>query len=207
MKRLPHPNFIAFLAVLLGATGAFTAMVEPPLAMMLGFDMAAAAFIALTMRLTPSSPADIRAHAARNDAGRGLLLLLAILVAVVVMLAVGQEAAKHATISATTLAAAIATLVLAWVFSNVVYALHYAHMYYDARLGADREGLLFPQTQAPDYWDFCYFAFVIGATFQVSDVQVTAPEIRRVVLLHSLSAFFFNVGALALTVNVVGGWL
>jgi uncharacterized membrane protein len=31
--------------------------------------------------------------------------------------------------------------------------------------------LRFPEDNEPDYWDFIYFAFVIGMTFQVSDVQ------------------------------------
>ena len=50
-----------------------------------------------------------------------------------------------------------------------------------------------PMTIKPDYWDFVYFSFVVGMTFQVSDVAVThksAPAHgrgawRAVVLLHA----------------------
>jgi uncharacterized membrane protein len=39
----------------------------------------------------------------------------------------------------------------------------------------------------------------------VSDVQVTNRYLRRVVLLHSVIAFFFNVFIIAITVNIVAG--
>ena len=50
-------------------------------------------------------------------------------------------------------------------------------------------------------WDFLYFSFTIGMTAQVSDVVVTAGGLRRVVLLHSIGAFFYNTVILALAVN------
>jgi uncharacterized membrane protein len=42
-------------------------------------------------------------------------------------------------------------------------------------------------------------------TFQVSDVEVSSRYLRRVVLLHSVIAFFFNAGIIALSVNIVAG--
>lgn len=57
----------------------------------------------------------------------------------------------------------------------------------------------------PDYLDFAYFSFVIGMTFQVSDVQVAEYRLRRFVLLHGLISFFFNTSILALIVNIVAG--
>ena len=66
-------------------------------------------------------------------------------------------------------------------------------------------GLLFPCGEEPDYWDFMYFAFVLGMTFQVSDVQITNPAVRRFALLHGVLAFFFNVVIIALTVNLIAG--
>ena len=62
-----------------------------------------------------------------------------------------------------------------------------------------------PGTDEPDYWDFVYFAFTLGMTFQTSDVSITDRRIRRVVLGHSLAAFVFNLGVLAFTINVLGG--
>ena len=34
-------------------------------------------------------------------------------------------------------------------------------------------GLIFPEDEEPDYWDFLYFSFVVGMTSQVSDVAVS----------------------------------
>jgi uncharacterized membrane protein len=36
-------------------------------------------------------------------------------------------------------------------------------------------------------------------------VQITSKYLRRVVLLHSVIAFFFNVFIIAITVNIVAG--
>ena len=50
----------------------------------------------------------------------------------------------------------------------------------------------FPDDDKPDYWDFIYFSFVIGMTFQVSDVQVHQQGIRRLVTAHGFVSFLFN---------------
>ena len=64
---------------------------------------------------------------------------------------------------------------------------------------------MFPGQPEPDYWDFMYFSFVVGMTFQVSDVQIEDHSLRRLVLAHSVLAFFFNVVVLAFTINIVAG--
>src|SRR5437762_1767735 len=97
---------------------------------------------------------------------------------------------------------ATATVVLSWAFIHSIFALHYAHEYYGE--GRDRQigGMSFPDDQAPDYWDFAYFAFTIGMCAQVSDVTVSSKSIRRTVLVHSVISFLFNAALLALTVNI-----
>jgi uncharacterized membrane protein len=87
---------------------------------------------------------------------------------------------------------------------NSIFAMHYAHGYY-GNLGAAHRGLDFPGEEEPDYWDFTYFAVVIGMTFQVSDVQITSRHLRRMALLHGVIAFFMNVFIIAMTVNIVAG--
>jgi len=97
-------------------------------------------------------------------------------------------------------------LLIAWLFSNLVYAMHYAHNFYlPGDKGRDRSGLDFPETDEPGYWDFLYFAFTLGMTFQTSDVSITASGMRRTVLFQCLAAFLFNLGILAFTINVLGG--
>ena len=44
-------------------------------------------------------------------------------------------------------------------------------------------------------------------TAQVSDVQVTSREMRRLTMVHSVLSFAFNMLVLALSINVVAGAL
>ena len=94
---------------------------------------------------------------------------------------------------------------LAWLFSNTVYALHYAHLFYQPGMttGRIRAGSI-SRRDEPDYWDFVYFSFTLGMTFQTSDVEITSRDMRRVVIGQCLAAFVFNIGVLAFTINVLG---
>ena len=101
----------------------------------------------------------------------------------------------------------LGTVAASWLFVHVLFGLHYAHRFYAPDKKGDRGGLRFPGETEPDYWDFTYFSVVLNMTFQTSDVAITSRTIRRLVLLHSVIAFFFNVIILAITVNVVAGLL
>lgn len=98
-------------------------------------------------------------------------------------------------------------LAASWLLMQTIFAFHYAHLYYqcESRSHSVGGGLEFPGKQAPDYFDFLYYAHVVGMTSQVSDVVVTARHMRRLTLLHSLSAFAFNMLVLALSINVMAG--
>ena len=102
-----------------------------------------------------------------------------------------------------------ATLLLSWLVTHVVFAMRYAHEYYAKDLGgpAIDGGLEFPGGELPDYWDFVYFAIVVGMTFQVSDVQITARKLRRLATVHGLIGFLFNTVIVALTVNIAASLL
>ena len=100
------------------------------------------------------------------------------------------------------------TQILSWLTTQVVFAMRYAHEYYeDAGDGSLARGLEFPGENTPDYWDFLYFSLVLGMTFQVSDVQVTRRSLRRVAAAHGLLGFVFNTVILALSVNIAAGLL
>jgi len=92
-----------------------------------------------------------------------------------------------------------------WLMMHTIYAFHYAHRFYQAELdpGKPEPGLDFPGKQAPDYFDFLYYSFVVGMTSQVSDVQVTSRAMRRITLVHGVLSFAFNMLVLALSINVV----
>jgi uncharacterized membrane protein len=98
----------------------------------------------------------------------------------------------------------IGTLVLTWLFANTVYGLHYAHLYYtrDSQWPRSPAGWT-SRYPAPDYFDFAYFSFTLGMTFQTSDVEI-GQRIRRIVTLHSFAAFVFNLGVIAFTINALG---
>jgi uncharacterized membrane protein len=98
------------------------------------------------------------------------------------------------------------TILLSWALIHTILAIHYAHEFYGEH-GDGGRGLRFPGGTHPNYWDFLYFAFVIGMTSQVSDVQVTSRAIRKTVMAHSVVSFVFNVAVLALSINIVGSAL
>ncbi len=99
-------------------------------------------------------------------------------------------------------------LLLSWTLVHTLFATRYAYMYY-ADHKDDPEthagGLEFPDEPHPGFLDFAYFSFVIGMTFQVSDVAVSSRKLRKVVLLHSLLSFGFNTIIVALTINLIAG--
>ena len=100
------------------------------------------------------------------------------------------------------------SVVLSWILVHTIFTFHYAHLYYENDKNGkkqNREGLVFPNDTAPNYFDFAYFSFIIGMTFQVSDVQITDKKIRRLVLLHSLISFVLNTFVVAITVNFIAG--
>ena len=103
---------------------------------------------------------------------------------------------------------AVFGMMLSWAMVHTTLAFHYAHIYYDDDETGTRknaEGLEFPGEKNPDYLDFAYFSFVIGMTFQVSDVQITNKILRRLVLLHGLLSFLLNTFVVALTINLIAG--
>ncbi len=109
------------------------------------------------------------------------------------------------------LALAGSSIVIAWLVTHTLFGLHYAHLYYGdsdgGKKGGHRGGLAFPGDEAPDYWDFLYFAFVVGMTCQTSDVGITRRQLRRLTLLHGVVAFFFNTVILAMSINIAASLL
>ncbi len=178
----------------------------PFASLLLGFDVGALVYlVALAVLFNQCETIDEMRHQAKaQDTGRWGVLWSGLALTGIVALALTTElhAARGGGVDALLIAAA--SIVLSWLFLNSMFAMHYAHGFY-GDYGKKHEGLEFPGTQQPDYWDFAYFAIVIGMTFQVSDVQITSRYLRRVALLHSVIAFFFNVFIIAISVNIAAG--
>lgn len=95
-----------------------------------------------------------------------------------------------------------------WVLLHTIFTIRYAHLFHVPNMAKTKDstgGIDFPDSDVPDYIDFAYFSFVIGMTFQVSDVTISSKSVRRYVLLHSLISFIFNTIIVALTVNIIAG--
>ena len=203
-NMIAPPRFLAFLAALIIAFPlASHALHRWALGAMTAFDVAASLFLISCIPLLGTREArTIREHAVANDANRRVLLIVSAIVIAALFTAIAAEAVGHNP-QPLTKALIIGTLALAWLFSNFIYALHYAHLAY-LMPEEGCHGFDFPGTSEPDYWDFVYFAFTCGMAFATSDVQITSKHVRRVVTIHCLAAFGFNIGVLAFTINVLG---
>ena len=206
-NRIAPPRFLLFLFLFLGGVP-IASVLGLQHGLLLAFDVAAGVFLLSLLPLLRNRTADdMRLAARRNDANRVLLLALTGAVTTVILVAVAAELTQKGQQHAGSVTLIVVTLLIAWLFSNSVYALHYAHIFYleNPEEKGDCGGLEFPGTDEPDYWDFVYFSFTLGMTFQTSDVQINVGHMRRVATFHSLAAFIFNIGILAFSINVLGG--
>ena len=199
----------AFYWALSGSTGTAASF-------LIAFDGGAAMFLAsVWIMMASATPDGMRRRAELEDEGRYAVLSFSAAAAIAILLAIVFELHgikdRPSELAGADVALAAATILLSWFFMNTIFALHYAHGYYgDADPSSEYKpvgGLIFPGRHDPDYWDFMYFSFVVGMTFQVSDVQIEDHRLRRVVLAHGVLAFFFNVVIVALTINILAGLL
>ena len=201
---MSHPRYLLFLAILIVAGFAFSVILPTAQALVAGFDAAVLAFVLSCIPLWQRGDAvAIRQQARRNDAGQILLLLLSGLISTVVLVAVSLLVSQKQDLHLGGIALLVCTLMASWTFTNLIFALHYARLYYSPDDRGAHEGLDFPGEGTPDFSDFVNFAFVIGMTCQTADIAITRPAMRRVATFHGLFAFAFNLGILALTVNVL----
>jgi uncharacterized membrane protein len=152
----------------------------------------------------------MRVNARKQDLSRSLIFVFFVVVACAALFAVGfllrihkVEEQGHLTVH---LLLSLATVVFSWMLVHTGFALHYAHVFYgdsDEPGQETHRGLDFPGGHPPDYFDFAYFSFVIGMTFQVSDVQITSRRLRRLALIHGALSFAFNTVILAMLINTV----
>src|SRR5262249_39917175 len=159
------------------------------------WDCGVVLFLALTFLFMRRANLDtIRRRALRHDEGRNFVLLLAIGAAAASVTAIATELAgargQGARLELLHVIFTMATITLSWTFVQIIYALHYASVYYSNRdeHGQCKGGLAFPGDEAPDYWDFVHFAVIIGATAQTADISLVSKQMRRLVTVHSLIA-------------------
>jgi uncharacterized membrane protein len=169
----------------------------------------------LTIMTTP--PQKLRARAQEQDVSRTVIFIFVVLAACAGLFAVGflfftNKGVVQRPHFFFHLLMSLVAVVASWMLVHTVFGLRYAHTFYGDPDGPEGPqsyagGLDFPGGRPPDYMDFAYFSFVIGMTFQVSDVQITSREFRKIVLLHGMLSFGFNTVILALTINTVSNLL
>jgi uncharacterized membrane protein len=175
--------------------------------LLIAWNCAAVVYIALvgTMMLR-SDIDDIRRRAALYDENRWMILLLLVACAAVSFVALTAELANwggsHWLTQGQRAALAAVTIVLSWSMTHLVFALHYAHVFYGEGEGGDRGGLKLPDGSDPEFADFLYFAFVIGCATATADINITTREMRRVATIHGVVSFVFNTAILALSINI-----
>jgi uncharacterized membrane protein len=152
-------------------------------------------------------PMDQRAtatHARLEDPSRAVaetVLLSAATVSLVAVAFVLVDAAGHSGLGrAGFIGLALSSVATAWATVHTVFMLRYAHLFYADPVG----GIDFHADDLPDYHDIAYVALTIGMTFQVSDTDLTARQIRRASIQHALLSYLFGAVILAIMINIVG---
>ena len=180
--------------------------------LMIGWDVFSLLLIIFHWISFYSTPQDfIARRAVIEDSNRTIIfslmvvILLAGLLSVVLLLTTKNDTKIIKNIH---LYGAVTGIVLSWCLLHTVLTGRYAYLYYStAKNGSTAKGygLQFPDEEKPNYLDFAYFSFVLGMTFQVSDVCITSRRIRYLALVHGLISFGYNATIIALTISVISG--
>jgi uncharacterized membrane protein len=162
-------------------------------------------FLLLALKMmSTASIADLKKRAGLEEEGRLATLAIVTAATVVALIALGLELSSalqdKAPDKPLRVAIAFSAILGSWLFVNFAFAFHYAHEVYRTKLSVN--SLSFPNEKEPDYWDFLYFAIVVGTTFQTSDVEIRSRILRRTAMVQGLVAFLFNTAIIALTVSV-----
>ena len=159
-----------------------------------------------------SHPREVRRIAKLQDSSRAFLFLFVVAASIASFGAIVfllKSSKGHSGDVNSHILLAITGVIISWWLLHTIFTLRYAHLYYDIRKddGTPKPGggLEFPGNEEPDYLDFVYFSFVLGMTFQVSDVVITSKKIRHMATLHGLLSFGYNTAILALSINVISG--
>ena len=212
--RLPlgaHPRLIVATLVACLLWVFLPDSLRPTTRLLVGWDVGTSLYLTLVTWMIIHSDTDtIRCRAAAQDESRLTILLLTTFTATASLAAIIAELANakelHGMLRIEHITLAGITVFLSWTFLQTIFALHYAHEFYMEDNGKTLEGLDFPEhTHTPDYWDFIYYAFVIGTAAQTADINITSGSMRKLTAVHCMIAFFFNTTILALTVNIGAG--
>ena len=94
-------------------------------------------------------------------------------------------------------------VVVAWLLLQAGFAEIYESVY--ERL-TDASMISFPGIDAdPTLGDFLYLSFTVGTSFAISGATIASRKVRRVILIHSVTSFFYNAFLIAVAIQVIQG--
>jgi len=178
--------------------------------LLIAWNIGAWAFLVMIAVMMADRKRDARAQAAPEDEDQWTLVVLGIVAAFAAIAAIvwelgpvkdmkGLPKVEHVALVG-------ASVLSSWTFIQVMFALHYAGVYFQPHAGDIRGGLDFPGERTPGWSEFLYESFVIGCTFATSDVKVTSTRMRRIVVIQGVVSFFFKAIILALAINIAAGF-
>ena len=174
--------------------------------LLVAWNVGAWAFLVMIAAMVADPKRDARVQARPEDENQWVLVFLGIVAACAAIAAIVWELGTVKDMAgwskAGHLALVGATVLSAWTFLQVMFALHYAGVYFAPQLGGFHGRLEFPGTAQPGWMEFFYQAFVVGCTFASSDVNVTSKRMRRICVIQGVVGFFFNAIILAPTINI-----
>ena len=207
-----HRLYISISIAIFTLLVAYNHLLVPKLFMITWIAYSLSNLILSWFSILTSHPREILKTAAMQDASRTFIFIFLVIIAIVSLFVVilllkstqnltGQELIIYVLLT-------FVSVISAWWSVHTVFSFRYAHLYYgsvkDNITGMEIfGGLQFPNDAEPDYLDFVYFSFIIGMTFQVSDVSITSKHMRRLVWMHSIISFVFNTVILALSINII----
>lgn len=208
--RLVHGHLRLWIAAVLALASFF--FLPPAVSfisrMLISWDLGVVLFLAMIFvwmrRLTAEQ---IRSHYVEEDPSGPVILVAVTAAALLSLLAVVEPLAtmRHAghVERVWHFGLAALTLIASWLLVPTMFTMHYADLFYSAP-PKDRP-LSFPRTETPAFWDFAYFSFTIAAACQTADVSTTEVSVRRVVLVHEIISFAFNVAIVGFAINITAG--
>ena len=214
LVTLAHRPRLLAGAILMVAT--YFAFLAVPLALrertrlLISWNVGVWAYLASIAQMMSRSTADARVEARPEDESRWVLVVLGVAAACAAMAAIVWELGPVKTMEGLAKAGHLAlvgvSILSAWTFIQVLFAIHYAGVYFAALVDGGRGGLEFPGKPEPQWGEFVYQAFTVGCTFASSDVNVASSRMRRICVVQGVVAFFFNTIILALAINIAAGF-
>lgn len=205
MKSINRALISTCIFILVGFFSPFNSL--PLLNLILAWFGFCVSYIGISWYIFYTMPIATIAHKAQQEDGSRLFVSLFIILVTVccfISVLIIIISSRDKQISETLIIAiCMLTILASWAVVHTIYTFHYARLFYEN--DPKGSGLEFPGDDKPDYLDFAYFSFVMGCTFQVSDVGISSKKIRRVALFHGLLSFALNTFVVALTINIISG--